>query len=539
MWVHEAMAAAITDMEVDTMFGLIGDSNLFMVDRFVHQHRGRYISAVHEAGAVMMAHGYAARSGRLGVATVTQGPGLTNTATALVEAARSGTPLVLITGDTAPGNTLNPQSLIQEPFVRSTGAEYLLVDDPNTAATSFEKAARLAVQLRRPVVLNCPTEYQWNSVEYSRVEQLSPQAISDSPIDDSSLDVAVGVIASARRPLVLAGSGVLQGSGRADVLRFAHRIGAPIATTLRARGLYSASDGYIGVFGTLSTDVGAEVIAQADCVIAFGASLNVWTTARNGLLLNKSLVHIDSDPEHINRYAPVTAGVVGSAGAVASVMYDWIEEAEVPTSSFLSEVSPGLTDASIRWSASVDDGYGIGSVIYEIVSALPMETTIAFDGGRFLGEAFKYAAAPTPESQILSTSFGAVGMGMGAAVGAAAAAPDHPTLLITGDGGYMMSGMAEFHSSIRNKLPLIVVVCNDASYGAEYDQFVNKSIDPDLSLFAWPSFAETAAALGAVGVTIQGEQDLPAVLKVLADPLSASILIDIRIDAADIPEVPH
>ena len=102
MLVHEAVAAALADLGVDTMFGLIGDSNLFMVDRFVRQHQGRYFSAVHEAGAVMMAHGYAVRSGRLGVATVTQGPGLTNTATALVEATRSGTPMVLITGDTAP-----------------------------------------------------------------------------------------------------------------------------------------------------------------------------------------------------------------------------------------------------------------------------------------------------------------------------------------------------------------------------------------------------------------------------------------------------
>jgi acetolactate synthase-1/2/3 large subunit len=538
MWVHEAMAAAIADMEVNTMFGLIGDSNLFMVDRFV-QHGGNYISAVHEAGAVMMAHGYAVRSGRLGVATVTQGPGLTNTATALVETTRSGTPMVLITGDTAPGNTLNPQSLIQEPFVRATGAEYLLVVDPNEAATSFEKAARMAVHLRRPVVLNCPTEYQWNYVEYSPMKPSQPGASLDSPIDESSLDVAVGVIASSRRPLVLVGSGVLQGSDQADVLQFARRIGAPIATTLRARGLFSASEGCVGVFGTLSTDTGAQVISEADCVIAFGASLNAWTTARNGLLTNKSLVHVDSNFEHINRYSPVTAGVVGSAGAVAKVMYEWIEEADIPATSFLSEISPRLTESSIRWSANVADGYNIGSVISEIVGALPEETTIVFDGGRFLGEAFKYAAARTPERQVLSTSFGAVGMGMGAALGAAAAAPDHPTLLITGDGGYMMSGMAEFQSSVRNDLPLIVVVCNDASYGAEYDQFVNKSISPDLSLFAWPSLAGTAAALGAAGVTIEGKEDLPAALKLLADPLAGSILIDIKIDASDIPEVPH
>jgi acetolactate synthase I/II/III large subunit len=539
MLLHEAIAAALADLGVDTMFGLIGDSNLFMVDRFVRHHDGRYFSAVHEAGAVMMAHGYAVRSGRLGVVTVTQGPGLTNTATALVEAARSGTPMVLVTGDTAPSNILNPQTLVQEPFVRSTGAGYVLVASPEAAVPSLAEAANKAIQQGRPIVFNCPTEYQWAEIEYLSPAPLPTHADRYSAVDESALDTAVGVVASARRPLVLAGSGVMAGSARNDVLRLARRIGAPIATTLRGRGLFSAGEGCIGVFGTLSTDTGAEVISEADCVIAFGASLNAWTTARNGLLVDRSVVHIDTNSDHIGRYAPVTVGVVGDARTTANVMFDWIGQADVPASSFLDQVSSRLTDASIRWIASVVDGYNIGAVINEIVSALPAETTIAFDGGRFLGEAFKYAAAQTPERQVLSTSFGAVGMGMGAALGAAAAAPDHPTLLITGDGGYMMSGMAEFQSSVRNNLPLAVVVCNDASYGAEYDQFVNKSIDPGLSLFAWPSFADTATAIGATGVTVEGEDDLPAALKALADPLAGSILIDVKFDPADIPEVPH
>ena len=539
MLVHEAVAAALADLGVDTMFGLIGDSNLFMVDRFVRHHQGRYFSAVHEAGAVMMAHGYAVRSGRLGVATVTQGPGLTNTATALVEATRSGTPMVLITGDTAPSNPLNPQSMVQEPFVESTGAGYVLVPAPESTVASLVQATNMAIRQRRPIVLNCPTEYQWAESEYVSPAPLPSVAATDSAVDESSLDVAVGVVASARRPLVLAGSGVVAGTGRTDLLRFAERIGAPIATTLRSRGLFSAAERCIGVFGTLSTDAGAEVISEADCVIAFGASLNAWTTDRNRLLADKSVVHVDTNPDHIGRYAPVTAGVVGEARVTGKVMLDWIGQAEVPASSFRDQVASRLTDDSIRWTASVADGYGLGAVINEIVNSLPAETTIAFDGGRFLGEAFKYAAAQTPERQVLSTSFGAVGMGMGAALGAAAAAPDHPTLLITGDGGYMMSGLAEFQSSVRNNLPLVVIVCNDASYGAEFDQFVNKSIDPGLSLFTWPAFADTATALGGTGVTVEGEDDLAAVLKALTDPLSGSVLIDVKFDAADIPEVPH
>src|ERR1700733_11939910 len=192
MFVYESVAAAVSRSGVDTMFGLIGDANPFMVNPFVEQYRGRYVSAVHEASAVMMAHGYSARSGRLGVATVTQGPGLSNTATALIEAVRSSTPLILITGDTAPGNRLNQQSLDQEPFVRATGAGYVLVQRPADAAHCVRQAIALALGESRPVVLNCPTEYQWDEVEFVDAAVIPARSAIPDP-DDDQLDVAVGV----------------------------------------------------------------------------------------------------------------------------------------------------------------------------------------------------------------------------------------------------------------------------------------------------------------------------------------------------------
>src|SRR6202008_5159378 len=140
MFVHEAMANAFAASGVDTMFGLIGDANLFFTNAFVEAEGGRYISAVHEASAVMMAQGYALRSGRLGVATVTQGPGLTNTATALIDTVRNNVPLMLITGDTAPSNTHNQQTLDQAPFVEATGAGYLLVSEPGDAGAAVRTA---------------------------------------------------------------------------------------------------------------------------------------------------------------------------------------------------------------------------------------------------------------------------------------------------------------------------------------------------------------------------------------------------------------
>src|ERR1700752_2480376 len=165
MFVHQAMANALAASGVDTLFGLIGDANLFSTNAFVEAEGGRYISAVHEASAVMMAQGYALRSGRLGVATVTQGPGLTNTATALIDTVRNNVPLVLITGDTAPSNTHNQQSLDQARFVEATGAGSPHVGEPGQAAPAIRAAIAQATAQRRPVVVNCPTEFAWETVD--------------------------------------------------------------------------------------------------------------------------------------------------------------------------------------------------------------------------------------------------------------------------------------------------------------------------------------------------------------------------------------
>jgi acetolactate synthase I/II/III large subunit len=541
MYVHEVIAREVAAAGTDTMFGLIGDANLFMVNSFVEKQGGSYVSAVHEASAVMMAYGYACRAARLGVATVTQGPGLTNTATALTEAVRSGTPLLVITGDTAPGNRLNQQTLDTEPFVRVTGAGYVLVERPEDAAPAVRIATRRALAESRPYVLNCPTEYQWQVVDEPAEDGSDGLRLAGTPgrrADDDIAEEALGVIASARRPLVLAGRGVTGKEQRQAVLAFAERIGAPIATTLRARNLYSAAEGCVGVCGTVSTEPGVLAIGECDCVIAFGASLNTWTTVRNSLLQGKSVVHVDASPARFRPEVPVTTAVAGDAAAVAQQFIEMLDAAEIAPAGFRERVSAGLTQADLVHDAPLSSKVTLAGVLAAVNRALPARRTVVYDGGRFQGEAFKYSWGTDYRAEVPTTDFGAVGMGMGAAIGAAAFARDEPTVLVTGDGGFMMNGLAELHSAIRAGLPLIVVICNDGSYGAEYDQFVNKGLSPGLSLFEWPDFASVARALGADGLTVVSVPDVAAAVSACGSPVRP-VVIDVRIAPGDIPEVPH
>ncbi|MEV8517996.1 thiamine pyrophosphate-dependent enzyme [Dactylosporangium sp. NPDC051484] len=168
---------------------------------------------------------------------------------------------------------------------------------------------------------------------------------------------------------------------------------------------------------------------------------------------------------------------------------------------------------------------------------LPADRTVVFDGGRFLGEAFKYLEVAGSAHQVLSTSFGAVGLGMGAATSAAVAAPDAPATLVTGDGGYLMSGLAELHLARRHDRPLVVLVCNDGSYRSEYNQYVAKQVRPGLPLFEWPSFADAARAFGVPGFRVVYPADLGPALE--AVEAGCSVVIDLVLGITDIPEVPQ
>ena len=279
-------------------------------------------------------------------------------------------------------------------------------------------------------------------------------------------------------------------------------------------------------------------IGESDCVIAFGASLNTWTTVRNSLIQGKSVVHVDANPARFRPEVPVTVAVAGDAADVAQQFTEMLDAAEITPSGFRNRVAAELTQADLMHDAPLGSKVTLAGVLSAVNRALPVHRTVVYDGGRFQGEAFKYSWSTDYRAEVPTTDFGAVGMGMGAAIGAAAFARDEPTVLVTGDGGFMMNGLAELHSAIRAGLPLIVVICNDGSYGAEYDQFLNKGLNPELSLFQWPDFAEVARALGAEGLTVVSVSDVAAAVAACDSP-TRPVVIDVRIAPGDIPEVPH
>jgi acetolactate synthase-1/2/3 large subunit len=539
MLFHDVVARALSDEGVTTVFGVLGDANLFMMDSF-QRRGGGYVSFSNEAGAVLAASGYANTSDGLGVATVTHGPALTNTVTALQDSVKARIPLLLLAGDTAMADRDNLQNISQRDVVLASGAGFEQVRTPQSFGEDLATAIRRAHFESRPIVLNVPVEFQWQEAEYQAppVRVAAAQRVRPDP---DTLDAAVGIIASARRPVVVAGRGASTPDARAALLALADRIGAPVATTLRGKDLFRGKLHDLGIFGTLSHPTALEAINRSDCVIAFGAGLNRWTTMAGSLVEKKQLVHVDVDRAALNRWVLADAGVVGDAATVAAMIIDWLDQAGVVRTGFASQelADQLVAEASVRPAdRSTEATVDIGTALRRIDEVFPAQRTVVHDGGRFALTSLSALHVPVPQAFIHTVNFGSIGLGMGNAVGAYFGAPQRPVLLITGDGGFMLGGLAEFNTAVRHRVDLVTVILNDAAYGAEHVQLRRKDMDPAISMFDWPDFAPVATALGGEGYTVRNLDELDMVLAAVPNR-TRPMLIDIKVDPDTVDSPRH
>ncbi|WP_305985439.1 thiamine pyrophosphate-binding protein [Roseibium sp. MMSF_3544] len=534
-YAFQSIARSIQDHDIDTLFGLMGDANLFMVDHYVRACGGTFVPVAYEGSAVLMALAYSHVSGRMGVATVTHGPALTNCITALAEGARGNIPMVLLAGDTPVMTPQNLQNIDQRELAKVAGAGFEQVRAPHTASYDIAHAFYRARIEKRPIVLNMPADHMWQEATH----ETKVFEVFDNPAyvpEGDNVDAAIGMIASAKRPIILAGGGAT--SARDQIIRLADRLEAPLATTLKAKGLFNGHPYNIDIFGTLSTPAAYEVIDKCDCVVAFGASLHHFTTDQGKLMKNKRVVQVNESGTEVARNYHPDAALIADAGLTADNIVWWLDEAEIPPSGFTGELDvPALTAHPAGDPAKAKPGFvNFEHALDRLEEILPKDRVLATDGGRFMTEVWCRISAPGPKSFLATVNFGSIGLGLQEAIGAALAAPDRPVVLFTGDGGFMMGGVNEFNTAVRLKQDLIVILCNDSAYGAEHIQFLDRKMDPGLSMFDWPSFAEVATALGGKGLVVASAEDLDAALLAI-EARDRPLLIELKLDPDDVPRM--
>jgi thiamine pyrophosphate-dependent acetolactate synthase large subunit-like protein len=527
---YQAFTQILSENGVDTMFGLMGDANMQYVTDFIDNCGGTFVGSVHESGAVSMADGYGRVANRVGVASVTHGPGLTNTITALTEAVRNQSQLLLITGDTKPGWDLSPQNFDIGGVVTPTGAGYERVYGADTLLRDVQRALRRIVVEHRPVVLNLPVELlasDAGELQKNGLQTVFPP--SASAIDAETLDDALGIAASGRKVVVLAGRGAVLADAHDSLVHLAGLLNAPLATTLLAKDYFRGHPQNLGICGTISSSLSRDAIAEADCILAFGASLNKHTA---GMLGGKRIVQCDTAPSGIGKFTPTDVSVLGDAKAVAASMAEGLSTAGFEADDgWATEIERRVQAASPF--DDFTDRSGAGTVdsrvaMIRLDEILPLERTVVTDSGRFLLAPWRYLHVADPTSFIHTTNFASIGLGLGTAIGAATGRPEQLTVAVLGDGGFMMH-MAEFSTAVRDHLRLVVIVLNDAAYGADYITLQSYGIDPTHAYLKWPEFAPVAEALGARGLTVRSLGDLDEVGHALASA-DGPVLVDVKVD---------
>ena len=535
--VYQILAEDIQGLGVDSVFGLMSDDICQLVAT-LDAIGVRFIGARHETNAVMMATGYAAASGKLGVALIGRGPAMANAMHGTISAAKSSLPVLIISGD-APlargaANALGPdlKAFPAATIVRACGIATFVPSSPDAARLALADAVAEA-SLGKTAALMLPTDIQ---VGYTTVaEGPSPVKLSPLPVPmparQASLETALSLLRISRRPLIVAGVGAHRGGARAAIEALAEKTGALLVNALKAKDMFRGHPYDLGILGSSSHSLARRTIEQADCVLAIGVALNSLTMSSGIALPPVPLIHVDAVRTNIGRWWHADVALVGDAKLVAGQLAEALadrapEDKPWHTAAIRAQIAAfeHTQDFQVAHTARTVDPRVF---TLELSRILPENRHIVFDGGNFMAN-WAYFSVPGPGHFTHSLDSGSVGLGLGTAIGVARAQPERTVLLMIGDGGMLMS-MGEIETIIREDLPIIVLVMNDAAYGAEVHILKGQNLPPAKAEFFDVEFAPMAEPLGFAAYTIRSMDDLKKIEAVLAKP-DGPILLDCKIN---------
>ncbi|GIH14045.1 thiamine pyrophosphate-binding protein [Rugosimonospora africana] len=534
MRVAEAVGRSLAQLGIDHVFGVVGSGNFHVTNALVDAG-ARFVAARHEGGAATMADAYGRVSRRVAAVSVHQGCGLTNALTGITEAAKSRTPMLVLAAEaTEPRSNF---AVDQPALAEAVGAVPVRVSSPATALADAARAYHLALAQRRTVLLNLPLDVQAAQLpDDALAPAAAPAPVAVEPSPDAIAELA-DLLARSRRPVFIAGRGARLCRARESLLRLADRTGALLATSAVAKGFFQNHPWSLGISGGFATPLAAELIAGADLIVGWGCGLNMWTM-RHGKLVgpDATVVQVDVEADALGAHRPVDLGVLGDVDRTARAVADELA-ARGPAAG-------GYRTAELRARIAVevgahtvpyhDEGDGsrvdARSLSIRLDELLPAQRVLAVDSGNFMGYPSAYLSVPDDDGFCFTQAYQSIGLGLATAIGAALAAPDRMPVAACGDGGFLMS-VADLETVVRLRLPMLVVVYNDAAYGAEVHHF-----GPDghpLSTVTFPDtdIAAIARGFGADALTVRDVRDLDAVRQWLIGPRERPLVVDAKVTA--------
>lgn len=517
-----------------TVFGVLGHSNVAWIGEGVRTGTLRLIKTRHEDTSVGAAAAFSRVTGALGVCSATRGPGFANCINPLISAVYYHAPLLLIVGESPSMTDTTWQNIDQRAFTATIGAGFHHVATADALETGFWAAVDAAGFDGRPQVLSIGDGVLEAEVTLTS-EAVNVPAGPPPVAPAERVRAAVDALASARRPLILAGQGALLSGCRPELERLAELIGARVGTTINVNRFFSGHLHDVGLVGQSAAAVTKALVRQTDLVLAVGASLNSRTMDGGRLFGGATMIQCDIDPsrEGIAAGEGLASGewsfLAGDARAtVAALIDEWqrrglgARPVEGSTPSY-----DAVAEAIVAADVGQDPARGIDlRALYRAVSRrLPPDRIVVTDAGRSRATMAALVDARDARSWLDSHGYGSIGLGLGYAIGAAAAAPDRRVVLFTGDAGFMMASH-DLDAMRLNDLDLTIVIRNDQQSGAEIKYLAAAGLPPDVARQDLPDIGTLARAFGGEAVVIE---DIAALRDEHLDR-PGLFIIDARID---------
>jgi acetolactate synthase I/II/III large subunit len=522
---------------VDVVFGYPGGANLPTYDAFVDAGI-RHVLVRHEAGGGHAAEGYAKASGRVGVVFATSGPGATNIVTPLTDAMMDSVPLVAFTGQVRT-DLLGTDGFqeadtfgITMPIVKHS----FMIQHPVEIPRAVHEAFHLARTGRPgPVLIDMPVDLTRAEIDYQPVGDLRLPGYQPTTEGNSKqIRLAAKALANARRPVVYAGGGVINSDAAEELRELVTSDRLPVTCTLMGLGGFPAPHPqWLGMPGMHGTRTANYAMDEADLIVAVGARFDDRVTGKlTEFAPRAKFVHIDIDPAEISKNIPAHIPIVGDArNVLARLTNEYRALGPDPSrlAGWWERIEQWRGQHPLRYDDSADDEIKPQYLVEALYEATGGECVLSSDVGQHQMWAAQYFHFAQPRRWINSGGLGTMGFGLPAAIGAAVARPDLPSVLLTGDGSFQMNSQ-ELATCKTNDIPVKVVIMNNGYLGMvrQWQELFWDRRYSSVDMGSWPDWVKLADAYGATGLRLTDKKTLvPDLRSAIETP--GAVVIDVRV----------
>lgn len=522
----EAMTEVLVNEGVTHVTGIVGSAFMDMLDLWPTAGI-KFIAVRHEQTAAHMQDAYGRITGKASVCIGQNGPGMTNMVTSVAAANQAHTPMVII-GPSAGTPTVGWdgfQECDQVQCFKSITKASLQVPHPSRAGDVLRTAFRIAYAERGPVYVDVPRDYFYGEVYEEIMEPARYRAMNVRGAGDASeLARAVEILATAKKPVIVSGRGVVDADAIPEVQELAHLLTAPVAMSYLHNDTYPANDDlWVGPIGYMGAKSAMYSLQEADVILAIGSRLSVFGTLPqydiNYFPEDAKIIQIECNPKQIGRRHPVDVPIIGDAKLSTAELTKLLKakgEFKV-NEARLAEVKEKRT----AWEKEIEElamvpGNPINPrrVLFEVAKLMPEEAVLCTDIGNVASTANSYFTFNKPKKHIAALTFGNTGFSYPAALGAQMAEPDAPIVTVTGDGAWGQS-IHEVSTAVQYDLPVIAMVFRNMAWCAEkknqVDFYNNRFVGCEIPNPV--SFIPVIKAMGAEGIRVEKPEDIAGAFK--------------------------